>query len=65
MDVMSIRRRDFLKIAGIAAAGTVSLAPTHYYSQNEVFDPLNEEGIHPVLEKDIPYIFIDSIELNW
>ena len=57
---MRINRRDFLKISGITAAGFSTLAGFSFQKQKESFDPLNEKGIHPILEKDFPYIFIDS-----
>jgi membrane dipeptidase len=62
---MTIKRRDFLKMAGTAAIG--SAAFTGYATQKSParFDPLNEKGIHPILEKDHPYIFIDSCMQIW
>jgi membrane dipeptidase len=66
---MPIKRRDFLKIAGITAAGT-TLGPAAWAGnprkqKTAQFDPLNEQGIHPILDKDHPYIFIDSCMQIW
>ena len=60
-----MNRRDFLKVAGIAAVGLTSLGGYPIGSQEKKFDPLNEKGIHPILEKDHPYIFIDSCMQIW
>jgi membrane dipeptidase len=62
---MIIKRRDFLKTAGIAAAGTTLYAGYPWKKSQYMFDPLNEKGIHPVLEQDHPYIFIDSCMQIW
>ena len=62
---MRINRREFLKIAGIAAAGPTVLAGYPAQKTASTFDPLNEKGIHPILEKDHPYIFIDSCMQIW
>jgi membrane dipeptidase len=62
---MEIKRRDFLKMAAIAAAGSTYLAGYPAQKPDDSFDPLNEKGIHPVLEKDHPYIFIDSCMQIW
>ena len=66
---MTIKRRDFLKIAGITAAGS-TLGPAAWgvnrrQQNTKQFDPLNEQGIHPILDKDHPYIFIDSCMQIW
>jgi len=62
---MAMKRRDFIRISGIAAVG--SATGTSYPSQapkpGEVPDA--EKGIHPVLQKDHPYIFIDSCMQIW
>jgi membrane dipeptidase len=62
---MAIKRRDFLKMAGTAALG--STASMGYAGQKspKSFDPLNEKGIHPIMEKDHPFIFIDSCMQIW
>lgn len=52
-------------MAGIAAAGSTSLAGYPPQKSDVRFDPLNEKGIHPILEKDHPYIFIDSCMQIW
>ncbi len=62
---MEIKRRDFLKMAGIAAVGSTYLAEYPAQKPTDRFDPLNEKGIHPILEKDHPYIFIDSCMQIW
>jgi len=62
---MQIKRRDFIKMAGIAAAGSTYLAAYPAQKPTDRFDPLNEKGIHPILEKDHPYIFIDSCMQIW
>ena len=62
---MKIKRRDFLKIAGTAAIGSTAFAGYTIQKTSEGFDPLNEKGIHPILEKDHPYLFIDSCMQIW
>jgi membrane dipeptidase len=62
---MEIKRRDFIKMAGIAAVGSTYLAGYPAQKSADRFDPLNEKGIHPILEKDHPYIFIDSCMQIW
>ena len=65
---MGMKRRDFIKTAGIAAVAATGFAGTRPQEQASVidpFDPLNEKGIHPVLEKDHPYIFVDSCMQAW
>ncbi|MBW1947613.1 MAG: hypothetical protein JRI33_06695, partial [Deltaproteobacteria bacterium] len=62
---MKIKRRDFLKIAGTAAIGPAALAGFSAQKSSDKFDPLNEKGIHPILEKDHLYIFIDSCMQIW
>lgn len=65
---MVMKRRDFIKTAGIAAvgsAGATALAGIRPQKQTSDFDPLNEKGIHPILEKDHPYIFVDSCMQAW
>jgi len=64
---MRINRRNFLKMAGIAAAGTPILAgyPGQKKEKAVLFDSLNEKGIHPILDKDHPYIFVDSCMQAW
>jgi membrane dipeptidase len=62
---MTLKRRDFLKMAGTAAIGSTALAGFSAQKSSISFDPLNEKGIHPILEKDHPYIFIDSCMQIW
>jgi membrane dipeptidase len=62
---MTIKRRDFLKMAGTAAIGTMAIAGDPSQESPASFDPLNEKGIHPILERDHPYIFIDSCMQIW
>jgi membrane dipeptidase len=62
---MPIKRRDFLKMAGTAAIGSTAFAGNTIQKTSESFDPLNEKGIHPILEKDHPYTFIDSCMQIW
>jgi len=52
-------------MAGIAAAG--SAATAGYPSQNQVPGgiPDQDKGIHPILPKDHPYVFIDSCVQIW
>ena len=52
-------------MAGIAAAGSTPLVGYSAQKSEDRFDPLNEKGIHPILEKDHPYIFIDSCMQIW
>jgi len=60
-----MKRREFLKIAGVSAAGSTLLAGNPPQNQAEKFDPLNEKGRHPILEKEFLYIFIDSCMQIW
>jgi len=60
-----MKRRKFLKIAGISVAGSTFVAGNPFQKPTEKFDPLNESGQHPILEKDLPYIFIDSCMQIW
>jgi membrane dipeptidase len=62
---MKIKRRDFLKMTGIAAFGTGPLSGDLIQPSSQTFNPLNEQGIHPVLGKDHPFIFIDSCMQMW
>ena len=66
---MTIKRREFLKITGITAAGTTlgaaAWSGNPHQHKKVPFDPLNEQGIHPILEKDHSYIFIDSCMQIW
>ena len=62
---MSIKRRDFVKMAGIAAVGSAAIPGYRAQKTSMEIDLLNEKGIHPVLEKDHPYIFIDSCMQIW
>jgi membrane dipeptidase len=62
---MKLKRRDFLKLAGTAAVGSTVLNGYAAQQSTESFDPLNEKGIHPIMEKDHPYIFIDSCMQIW
>lgn len=62
---MKVKRRDFLKIAGTAVMGSTPLAGFPAQTPADRFDPLNEKGIHPILEKDHPYIFVDSCMQIW
>jgi membrane dipeptidase len=60
-----MKRREFLIMTGIAAAGSTFLVGHPAQKKADIFDPLNEKGIHPVLESDHPYIFIDSCMQIW
>ncbi|MGD8534999.1 MAG: membrane dipeptidase [Candidatus Aminicenantes bacterium] len=60
-----MKRREFLIMAGIAAFGSTSLVGYPTQTKEDIFDPLNEKGIHPILKKDHPYIFIDSCMQIW
>jgi membrane dipeptidase len=62
---MGIKRRDFVKLAGMAAVGSAAFPRYTTQKVREDIDPLNEKGIHPVLDKDHPYIFIDSCMQIW
>jgi membrane dipeptidase len=64
-DKMAMNRRDFLKITGSAAVGSTVFGRYKAQKTEQKFDPLNEKGIHPLLEKDHPYIFIDSCMQIW
>lgn len=60
-----MKRRDFVKMAGIATLGSAALPGFRTQKKMLEIDPLNEKGIHPVLDKDHPYIFIDSCMQIW
>jgi membrane dipeptidase len=62
---MKIKRRDFFKMAGTAAAALASWGGYSIQKSGKGFDPLNEKGIHPILERDHPYVFIDSCMQIW
>ncbi len=62
---MGMKRREFLKMAGIAAMGSTVKAGNQTQKTKSGFDLLNEKGIHPILEQDHPYIFIDSCMQIW
>jgi membrane dipeptidase len=52
-------------MAGLAAVGSAAFPGYWTQQAEEEIDPLNEKGIHPVLDKDHPYIFIDSCMQIW
>jgi len=52
-------------MSGAAVIGSTALTGYSAQKASAGFDPLNEKGIHPVLEKDHPYIFIDSCMQIW
>jgi microsomal dipeptidase-like Zn-dependent dipeptidase len=60
-----MKRRDFIRISGIAAVGSATRTghPSQAPKPGEVPDA--EKGIHPILQKDHPYIFIDSCMQIW
>ena len=62
---MTMNRRDFIKVSGIAAVGSTALAgyPSRSSGQGQI--PDSDKGIHPILQKDHPYIFIDSCMQIW
>ena len=62
---MNMKRRDFIRISGIAAVGSATRTgyPAQVPKPGEVPDA--EKGIHPILQKDHPYIFIDSCMQIW
>ena len=62
---MTMKRRDFIRVSGIAAAGSVTRAGYSSQVQKPGEIPDSDKGIHPVLEKDHPYIFIDSCMQIW
>jgi membrane dipeptidase len=62
---MGMKRRDFVKMAGAAVVGSAVLPAAGSQEKKAAFDPLNEKGIHPVLEKDHAYLFIDSCMQIW
>ncbi len=59
-----MKRRDFIKSAG-AAAGIPTLTAGILQRPDSRFDPQNEKGLHPILKRDHPYIFIDSCMQIW
>lgn len=52
-------------MAGIAAVASAAFPYSQTQKPTPGFDPLNEKGIHPILEDDHPYIFIDSCMQIW
>jgi len=61
---MIINRREFMKSAGIGL-GSVAWPEGATRQDTEKFDPLNEKGRHPILDRDFPYVFIDSCMQAW
>ena len=59
-----MKRRDFIKSAG-TAAGIPVLSSSLLQNPDSGFDPLNENGLHPILKNVHPYIFIDSCMQIW
>ena len=69
---MSMTRRNFVRWAGIGAtAAAAGIAPasagTGQPGQQAASGGLSpaERGIHPILEKDHPYLFVDSCMQMW
>ena len=64
---MRMKRRDFIKASGIAAVGSTALAgyPSREPEPGAGEIPDADKGIHPILQKDHPYIFIDSCMQIW
>lgn len=60
-----MKRREFLKVTGITAAASTFKAGDFRQKPAEKFDPLNEQGRHPILERDLSYVFIDSCMQIW
>jgi membrane dipeptidase len=62
---MRMKRRDFIKVSGLAAVGSTIRAdyPSQASQPGEI--PDSEKGIHPVLQLDHPYVFIDSCMQIW
>ena len=69
---MSITRRDFVRLAGMGATASAAGLATASANTGQPepqaasggLSP-EERGIHPILEKDHPYIFIDSCMQIW
>jgi len=62
---MTMKRRDFIRLSGIAAVGSATRAGYPSPGQKPGEIPDSDKGIHPILEKDHPYIFIDSCMQIW
>jgi membrane dipeptidase len=62
---MTLKRRDFMKITGMAAFGSATRTGYPSPAQEPGEIPDADKGIHPILEKDHPYIFIDSCMQIW
>jgi len=62
---MAMKRRDFVKMAGLAAVGAAALPGRSSLQTPQHEEHYNEKGIHPVLDKEHPYIFIDSCMQIW
>ncbi len=61
---MAMNRREFIKSGGVMAASPMALN-LKIGNSSQTFDPLNENGIHPIVKKDLPHIFIDSCMQIW
>lgn len=62
---MSMKRRDFIKASGIAAVGSAALAGYRVQESKPGLIPDSDKGIHPILQKDHPYVFIDACMQIW
>jgi membrane dipeptidase len=62
---MRMKRRDFVKGAGLAAVSFAVTPISFSQTRRRSFDPLNEKGIHPLFEEDPPFLFIDSCMQMW
>ncbi|MBN1222784.1 MAG: membrane dipeptidase [Candidatus Aminicenantes bacterium] len=60
-----MKRRAFFKMAGVAALGSTTLSGFPQQKSDAKEAHYNEKGIHPVLEKAPPYLFIDSCMQIW
>jgi membrane dipeptidase len=60
-----MKRREFVKMTGIAAVGSAAWSGDQPQKQVAGGIPDSERGIHPILQKDHPYIFIDSCMQIW
>jgi len=62
---MTMKRRDFIRISGMATLGSATQAGQAFQAAKSGQVSEEEKGRHPILEKDLPYIFIDSCMQIW
>ena len=62
---MGMKRRDFVKMAGLSTLSPAVLPGLRAQGPGSREPFYNEKGWHPVLDEDHPYVFIDSCMQIW